>query len=259
MPSSRRTLESAGEPVASLEALSDALRTRGWIARVITWPREPACVVVQDPCDGAVSGRVLAVRDTLTGTWWYWFGRAEPLATAGRPAAAAAVVGQILAGSARWPDRPGDPGGLARHAQAALPPRVPRAVPAPVRGGLLALGEPGAPAAETMTMAPGRALAALRAELASCGLPANGMTITRLQGILTPASGPSVGYRCGWLMWPAGRLSRRGRPVYSVHRAGDPAGAARRLTRTWLTGDQPGGPGGQGGFPVPTVRGRAAS
>jgi hypothetical protein len=123
MPSPRRTPEPAGEPVASLEALSDVLRAQGWIARVTTWPREPACIVVQNPRDGAVSGRVLAVRDTLTGTWWYWFGRAEPLAPAGRAAAAAAVVDQVLVGSTWCPCRPGDPDGLARHAQPALPPR----------------------------------------------------------------------------------------------------------------------------------------
>ncbi|HUY45891.1 MAG TPA: hypothetical protein VMV92_09225 [Streptosporangiaceae bacterium] len=52
------------------------------------------------------------------------------------------------------------------------------------------------------------------------------MTITRLQGTLTLAGGPDVVYRCGWLFWPAGRLSRAGRPLYALHQARDPAGAA---------------------------------
>jgi len=78
-------------------------------------------------------------------------------------------------------------------------------------------------------MPPGRALAALRAELDTRGLATAGMTITRLQGILTLAGGPGVGYRYGWLFWPAGRLSRGGRPLYAVHAGSDPAGAARRL------------------------------
>jgi hypothetical protein len=78
-------------------------------------------------------------------------------------------------------------------------------------------------------MPPGRALEGLRVELAAWGLATAGMTITRLQGTLTLAGGPAVEYRCGWLFWPAGRLSRGGRPLYAAHRAQDPAGAARRL------------------------------
>ena len=74
-----------------------------------------------------------------------------------------------------------------------------------------------------------RALAALLAELDARGMATAGMTVTRLQGTLILAGGPAVGYRCGWLFWPAGRLSRGGRPLYAAHRAQDPAGAARRL------------------------------
>jgi hypothetical protein len=62
-------------------------------------------------------------------------------------------------------------------------------------------------------MPPGRALEGLRVELAAWGLATAGMTITRLQGTLTLAGGPAVEYRCGWLFWPAGRLSRGGRPL----------------------------------------------
>jgi hypothetical protein len=78
-------------------------------------------------------------------------------------------------------------------------------------------------------MPPGRALQELRAELAARGLITAGMTITRLQGTLVLAGGPGVVYRYGWLFWPAGRLSCVGRPLYAVHQASDPAGAARRL------------------------------
>jgi hypothetical protein len=76
---------------------------------------------------------------------------------------------------------------------------------------------------------PGRALQELRAELAARGLTTAGMTVTRLQGTLVLAAGTGVVYRCGWLFWPAGRLSRAGRPLYALHQAGDPVGAARRL------------------------------
>jgi hypothetical protein len=78
-------------------------------------------------------------------------------------------------------------------------------------------------------MLPGRALGGLRAELAARGLATAGMAVTRLQGTLTMTGGLSVVCCCGWLFWPAGRLSAGGRPLYAVHRAGDPAGAARRL------------------------------
>jgi histidine kinase-like protein len=44
------------------------------------------------------------------------------------------------------------------------------------------------------------------------------------------AGGLAVRYCCGWLVWPAGRLSRQGRPLHTLHSAHDPAGAARRLT-----------------------------
>ncbi len=43
----------------------------------------------------------------------------------------------------------------------------------------------------------GRALAALRAELDDRGMATQGMTITSLQGTMTLAGGPAVGYRCG--------------------------------------------------------------
>jgi hypothetical protein len=90
-------------------------------------------------------------------------------------------------------------------------------------------------------MSPGPALEGLRAELATQGLATVGMTVTRLQGMLKVAEGPDVGYRCGWLFWPAGRLSMSGRPLYAVHHAQDPAGAARRLapSTTRLPGSQP--------------------
>jgi hypothetical protein len=65
-------------------------------------------------------------------------------------------------------------------------------------------------------MPPGLALAALRAELAARGLASAGMTVTRRQGILNLAGGSEVGYSRGWLFWPAGRLSRDGRPLYAV-------------------------------------------
>jgi hypothetical protein len=112
------------------------------------------------------------------------------------------------------------------QAQAALPHAVPRRTWTPMRPDLQpAKGEQGSPTA----MTPGRALAALLAELAACGVPVTGMIITRLQGTLTLPGGPVVCYCCGWLVWPTDRSSHRGRPLNALHSAHDPAGAARRL------------------------------
>jgi len=82
-----------------------------------------------------------------------------------------------------------------------------------------------------VTVAPGRALIALFKELTSYGVPVAGMTLTRLQGMLMLEDGRVVAYRCGWLIWPAGRASRRGRPLQTLHSARGAAGAARRLTQ----------------------------
>ena len=79
-----------------------------------------------------------------------------------------------------------------------------------------------------MTLA-GRALAALHGELAGRGVLADSMTLARWHGRLWSAGGPAVGYAAGLFWWPAGRLGRGGRPVYAIHDARDPVGAARRL------------------------------
>ena len=90
--------------------------------------------------------------------------------------------------------------------------------------------EPAAqPAAPPVTETPGGALVALLAELTARGLPPVDMSLTRLQGTLTLPGGLAVRYACGWLGWPIGRTSQRGRPLHALHDAHDAAGAARRL------------------------------
>lgn len=86
---------------------------------------------------------------------------------------------------------------------------------------------------------PSQALGALFTELAARGRGVRGMTVTRFEGTLTLSGGPAVRYRCGWLTWPAGRLSARGRPLLTVHNAADPVGAARRLAGTEPTRTEP--------------------
>ena len=100
----------------------------------------------------------------------------------------------------------------------------------PARPDLLLVQErPGGP---LVTLTAGRALVALRAELAACRVPVTGMDLARWEGTLKLPGGLAVRYRCGWLIWPAGRPSGRGRPLHTLHNAHDPAGAARRLART---------------------------
>ena len=110
-----------------------------------------------------------------------------------------------------------------------FPRRIPRYRQTPARPDLLPLPEQ--PGGRPVTLTPGGALIALLGELAACGLPVTGMNLTRLQGTLTLPGGLAVSYCCGWLAWPAGRPSGRGRPLHTLHNAHDPAGAARRLAR----------------------------
>jgi len=100
-------------------------------------------------------------------------------------------------------------------------PARPDLLPGPIRG-------PG----WSLPGSPGGALIALMSELTTRGLPPAGMNLTRLQGTLILRGGVAVRYSCGWLAWPTGRTSQRGRPLHTLHDAHDTAGAARRLATT---------------------------
>src|SRR5216683_763628 len=75
---------------------------------------------------------------------------------------------------------------------------------------------------------PGPALASLRAALAAYGITTTGMALARLSGTLYPGHGPAIGYHHGLYWWPA-RRPHRARPLYAIHDASDPPGAARRI------------------------------
>jgi hypothetical protein len=68
--------------------------------------------------------------------------------------------------------------------------------------------------------------------LAERGIHSQGMTLTRRSGVLILAGGHRIGYSCGLYWWLTGRL-RQDRPIYAIHPAADPAGAARRLALSW--------------------------
>jgi serine/threonine-protein kinase RsbW len=73
-----------------------------------------------------------------------------------------------------------------------------------------------------------QALTGLRDALAAHGIATTGMTLTRHTGKLHPAHGPAIGYHFGLYWWPARHL-HASRPIYAIHDASDPAGAARRI------------------------------
>ena len=80
-------------------------------------------------------------------------------------------------------------------------------------------------------MTPGQALTGLRDALAAHDITTAGMTLARHTGILHPAHGPAIGYHYGLYWWPA-RRPHTARPLYAIHDASDPAGAARRISGT---------------------------
>jgi len=77
---------------------------------------------------------------------------------------------------------------------------------------------------------PSQALTSLHGPLAEQGIRTAGMSFGHQDGVLMPHAGDVIGYACGMFWWPAGRL-RRGRPVYTIHPAADPDGAARRIAQ----------------------------
>jgi serine/threonine-protein kinase RsbW len=73
-----------------------------------------------------------------------------------------------------------------------------------------------------------QAMTGLRAALAALGIATAGLTLTRYSGKLHPEDGPVIGYHAGLYWWPA-RRRHASRPIYAIHDARDPAGAARRI------------------------------
>jgi hypothetical protein len=190
---------------------------------IAVWDANPRLPVRADPDDLAESGRGLLLVESLAAQW-----DACPTPQPGGKIVRAICLESRSAGLI-----PG-PAATSRGRTARPAPLPPRFLLAARPDLLPASGQPDDPYG---TLTPGRALSALMAELTSRGLPPTGigMNLTRLQGTLILPCGLAVGYRCGWLVWPAGRPSRRGRPLHTLHNALDPAGAARRLAAEPVT------------------------
>lgn len=108
-------------------------------------------------------------------------------------------------------------------------PYIPRRRRTPARPDLALAVEPGGPG---QAGTPGGTLIELLRELTARGLAPAGMSLSRLEGTLILPGGLAIRYGCGWLGWPTGRTSQRGRPLHTLHGAHDVAGAARRLARS---------------------------
>jgi hypothetical protein len=198
-----------------LIALRDELARRGVRCELDDrgiWPR------LRIYCPGETTGAEFdnnVVAAPISGQWCYWWPAAEPIGPVTHLNQAAETIIDELGIE--------DYEGGRTNVTSLVVSRM-------LRQARLEISRPPVPAGPaTGHCLPGgsvcRALAALLGELDARGMATAGMTITRLQGTLTLAGGPAVGYRCGWLFWPAGRLSRDGRPLYAAHRAQDPAGA----------------------------------
>jgi hypothetical protein len=81
-----------------------------------------------------------------------------------------------------------------------------------------------------VAVTPWQALSRLYWRLAEHGIRTVGMDFGAADGTLIQESGEVVVYASGLFWWPTGRL-QQGRPVYAVHAAADPCGAARRIAR----------------------------
>ena len=80
-----------------------------------------------------------------------------------------------------------------------------------------------------MASAPIQGLQALAAELTRCHTSTAWISAGAREGELMLVQGQAIGYATGFFWWRTGRFSQ-GRPLYTIHAAHDPAGAARRIS-----------------------------
>ena len=118
----------AADPIARLDVLAAHLRARGWATYLTTPAGRLASLAVQDPHHRAECGEIIAMPDSATGDWWYWFSWAQRIAPVHPPAAATEA---IIAACRRPAD--GSPAPQAPPADGHAPGRVdparPRTVP----------------------------------------------------------------------------------------------------------------------------------
>jgi len=124
-PSGNARPGKARDAIACLDVLAAHLRARGWTTYINTPDGRLAFLFVQGPHHRAESGDIIAIADSTTGDWWYWFSWAQRIAPVHPPAAAADA---IIAACRRPVD--GSPAPQIPAANGYAPCRIPsRAVP----------------------------------------------------------------------------------------------------------------------------------
>ena len=68
------------EQIAYLDVLAGQVAAYGWTAHVRTPPGRLPHLFVQDPENPNASGDIVAVPDSATGEWWFWFSYAQRIA-----------------------------------------------------------------------------------------------------------------------------------------------------------------------------------
>lgn len=81
-----------GDAIACLDVLAAHLRARGWTTYINTPAGRLASLFVQDPHHRPECGDILAIPDSTTGDWWYWFSWAQRITPVHPPAAAADAI-----------------------------------------------------------------------------------------------------------------------------------------------------------------------
>ena len=115
----------AGDAIACLDVLAAHLRARGWTTYINTPAGRLASLFVQDSHHRAECGDIIAIPDSTTGDWWYWFSWARRITPVHPPTAAADA---IIAACQRPAD--GSPAPQVPAANGYAPCRAPsRAVP----------------------------------------------------------------------------------------------------------------------------------
>jgi hypothetical protein len=82
----------AGDAIACLDVLAAHLRARGWTTYINIPDGRLAFLFVQGSHHRAECGEIIAIADSATGDWWYWFGWAQRITPVYPPAAAADAI-----------------------------------------------------------------------------------------------------------------------------------------------------------------------
>jgi hypothetical protein len=84
------------EQVTQLEALTAEVVAYGWKADLHSPAGRLPYLSVYDPADATAHGDVVAMPDSDSGHWWFWFTWAERITLAENPGVAAEIIVDVL-------------------------------------------------------------------------------------------------------------------------------------------------------------------